>query len=280
MAKKDYMELYFQDTEYIKETQGWTITRDKEYYYKTLNEQNFAALDNRMKQNLEFMMDKENYVKGINPVSDIYYIDDQFIAYRTPSVIGNDLSHLKLLWDHDIILWEPFILWLIQVLIDSNKLSYCFPDLFTIGNILFHVESKQGILIDNDGIQVQDRFPYSLDTIACKVVDSRNHSSIFKKYFNPEKGYFTSNYNALSFYSWFFSYFLEFDIPKYMNFSMNDVLSALKVMNIQAYPDLWEATYNLFSFQTPAVLDLSLFLNLIQNYKFDWADHGRMLIPR
>lgn len=99
MAKKDYMELYFQDTEYIKETQGWTITRDKEYYYKTLNEQNFAALDNRMKQNLEFMMDKENYVKGINPVSDIYYIDDQFIAYRTPSVIGSDLTHLKLLWD-------------------------------------------------------------------------------------------------------------------------------------------------------------------------------------
>ena len=63
------MELYFQDTEHVKETEFWSITKDEHYYYKTLNEQNYAALDGKMRQNLEFMMNPTNYVTGVNPVN-------------------------------------------------------------------------------------------------------------------------------------------------------------------------------------------------------------------
>ena len=107
MAKKDYLELYFQNTEYVKETNNWTITKDDQYYYKTLMEQNYVALDSRIQKNLEFMMKPENQVTGINPVVDIYYLDDMFIAYRTKIANGFDIKQLSLIWGRDLYYGSP-----------------------------------------------------------------------------------------------------------------------------------------------------------------------------
>lgn len=280
MAKRDYMELYFQDMEYVNETHYWTITKDDQYYYKTLSEQNYAALDGRIQKNLEFMMKPDNQVTGVNPVVDIYYLDNMFLAYRTKIVEGFDIKQLELTWGHDLLLWENFFISLIQIINDSTPLTYVFPDLFTKGNMLYDQTEKILTLIDNDGIQTQNRFPYVFDSIAEKVMDHRNHSNVFQKYYKQDRGYFTSEYNVLSFYSWFFDYFLGFDLPKFLNFSKEDMELSLKQKNISPHSWLWEAIMNFLSFDSSSKLDPSLFQHLCQNYKTDYDDRGRILVPR
>ncbi len=51
MAKRDYMELFFQDMEFVSENRNWSIGKDDHYYYKTLREQNLAALDGSIVKN-------------------------------------------------------------------------------------------------------------------------------------------------------------------------------------------------------------------------------------
>lgn len=137
MAKKNYRELSFLDIQQTKCTGFWKIGKDKNYYYKTLQEQNLANINGSVQKNLEFMMDEKNQSKGINPVVDIYYQNGLFFSYRTPIVQGKSLNHLKLEWDRDLAKWDNFIQSLITVILDGSITGYVFPDLFTEGNILY-----------------------------------------------------------------------------------------------------------------------------------------------
>lgn len=275
------MELYFQDTEHVKETEFWSITKDEHYYYKTLNEQNYAALDGKMRQNLEFMMNPTNYVTGVNPVMDIYYLDDYFIAYRTKIVNGLNTIKLKSKWCYNLDMWKPFLLALIRTINDGTKSSYCFPDLFTPGNILYDISSDTMNFIDNDGIQTEDRFVYIRDFIAASVIDIRNYNPIFRtKYFHFKKRCFMPSYNVLCFYSYFFYYFLGFDLPKFLNFSKDDLCSSLKQMNISTRSSFGESVMDLSSMEPSEEINPILFEQICDNYKIDYDDQRRILAPR
>lgn len=103
MAKLNFFDFYTQkNMEFVKQSTSWEIWKDPQYYYKFLQEQNYSALNGKIVRNLEFMMDAKNQIEELNPVSDIYYIDDTMLAYRTPIVTGKSLKEFFPIWNYNL----------------------------------------------------------------------------------------------------------------------------------------------------------------------------------
>lgn len=281
MAKKNYIDLYYHEEEIkiLFNTSNWQIGKDSQFYYKTLQEQNFAFLDGKMQNNLEYMMDEANFIKGVNPVSDIYYIDDHFITYRSKIVNGFDLNYLKNLWHYDLNCWQSFLCQLIEILNLGLTKGYIFPDLFTNGNILYDINTDMLNLIDNDGIQIKNRFAYLLDCYSYEV-SIKKQNSIFHKYFNYKDLYFTEDYNIYAFYAYFFHYFFNFSLTQLLCDSYENFILQLKRLNIPINSGLWDSLLTIFSFDSKLTLDSSDILFLCQNYQICEKETSRILIPR
>lgn len=276
MAKRNYTELFFQDIIPISCSEQWSIGKDDTYYYKTLGEQNYAALDGKIEKNLEYMMKEEKHVSGLNPVSDMYYIDESFIAYRTPIVEGEDISILGKQWGLELSNWNSFFQCFISVINSMTRHDYVLSDLYSIGNFLYQEKHNNVVIIDNDGIQVQQRFSGVADFIALETCLRDCHSNFFVS----EESYYTDKYNAFAFYSWFYYYFLNIRLPFYLREDIQRIKEVLKKIGISHNPWLWETTLDFFSDNPCTYIDARLFSQLVQNYKIDYDDKSRRLVSR
>ncbi len=280
MAKRDYVELFSHEEPIhsVKTTQNWAIGKDSTYYYKTVQEQNFSALDGKMQKNLEYMMDEKNHLNGVNPVSDIYYIEEQFITYRTKIVQGNDLNFFREEWQFNLDRWKPLFCSLIDILSSGGVKGYIFPDLFTNGNILYNNENKKLTIIDNDGIQIKENFTQLVDYFAGQFVLKEN-IPIFHKYFNFEEKHFTQHYNIYAFYAYFLEYFFHIELSSFLE-SYKKALRETERVNFPLHSSFGEALLSLFSLDETPFLDSHSFSEFCQNYQIKEQENSRILIPR
>lgn len=211
MAKLDFFKLLEEENLVsVKRTKFWDIKRDNQYYYKFLTEQNLAALNGKMQQNLEFMMEEQNQIAGLNPVSDIYYLGKDFFAYRTPAIKGENLKVLMNQWNYQLHFWQPFFFHFISIMQSATSKNFIFPDLFTDGNILYQMDQQKAVLIDNDGFQIENRWVGYFDSIGQKIYSLEK--PFYQKYFNDKSFYYTKDYNFFAFYTWFLFFFFQIDL--------------------------------------------------------------------
>lgn len=276
MAKRDYTELLSQDITPISNSILWEISKDDTYYYKTLGEQNYMALDGIVEKNLEYMMTEDYHISGINPVIDMYYINDKFSTYRTQIVDGENIASLLKKWSCNFDCWKDFFDSFIPLLNCATNHNYCFPDLYTIGNFLYQEDTKKVTIIDNDGIQVEERFAHIYDYIAEDVYKSKFASSFFDK----KEQCFTRNYNAFAFYSWFYLRFLHMRLSYYLGLDIQELKDALYHRGVHKNPWLWDTTMDFFSSNPYAFIDKELFDHLMQNYQIKSESVERKLVWR
>lgn len=285
MAKRDWFELWDRDFEFIRRNKNWLIQKDLIYYYKTLQEQNDCALGPNMAFNLEYMMDKKNYVSAINPVADIYYAKGQLITYRTKIVEGFSILELMEVWSPlNLSLWLPFYESMCDNLFESSKKDYRFPDLFTNGNILYHPQTQKCTFIDNDGIQVGRHYTGNRDSYADSflAICMNSPSALWQKYFiSPQEG-FTTEWAVLAFYHWFCMDFLKIDLIGLLKEKNGFQLfyDALKKEYFPIHSAFFEHFSILFDRNEKNVLDKRDFRFLIENYNIIRNGKKRILIPK
>lgn len=280
MAKRVYEELLMAPHLIdVKKSRDWYVCKDQDYFYKIAQEQNYSAKNGKMRANLEFQMQKENQVLGVNPVSDIYYVDQDFVAYRTPIAKGKPIKQKAALLGYSFLNWLPVICNLISVLTQANLKGYVFPDLFTTGNILIQ-EHGDVTFIDNDGIQVQNRCVGYMDSYAANWY-FYSSQPISEKYFNAQEVYYTNQYLPYSFYAWFFSSFLRIDLFSYLyQQDYRSFQEQLTQIHFPVSSSCYEQCMNLFSFLYDSVLTKNDFAELFQNYELKFCESKRILVPR
>ena len=220
------------------------------------------------------MMREEHHILGLNPVCDIYYDHEKFLAYRTKIVFGKDVSQLRKEWGVELTSWSAFFHAFISVINFLTSHGYGLPDLYTKGNFLYQEANQQLVVIDNDGIQVKKSFTDIVDHIALET----SLRDSYANYYNPIDNYFTNQYNAFAFYSWFYFYFFDVRLPFYLGEDTKFIKQVLRECGIQLNPWLWESTLDLFSNHPCTYIDEALFSDLAKDFKID--DHSRTLMYR
>lgn len=267
----------------VKKSKNWNIFQDSHYFYKVLQEQNIYALGKTMQMNLEYMMDPENYVPGVNPVSDIYYVDENFFAYRTKRVEGKTILQLSECFRYDLEKWLPFFFSLWQTLSLGMEKGYCFPDLFTNGNILYQEESQRVVFIDNDGMQIQNRFVGLADLFGSFLIFGNDNMKVLEKYFDFQGSFFYEDYMPFSFYSWFFSYFFQVNLPNLLLRSelfsdpTKEIDAVLKRIHFPMNTDFASRIFDLFLPNVKNQVHLEDFIILAQKYMVVESNLSRSL---
>lgn len=283
MAKRNFLDLYQKSLYTVKTTSSWEILRDEHCYYKIVQEQNYSALNGKMQENLEFMMMPEHFVEGVNPVLDIYYIDDQFIAYRTKRVTGCSINQLTSLWKYNLPNWIPFFQSVCTILENASLKNYRFPDLFTNGNILYNLEKEHCTFIDNDGMQIGNNFVGNYDIVSkIFMLNSANKNPLLAKYFTDFKTGVTSNYTALSFYHWFLDYFFGLSLIDYILNPKGETifLEHLKQIQFPMDSDFAAHLADFFNLYTTNYLYPNDFLYLANHFHIQENGSQRVLLPR
>ncbi len=284
MAKLEFFDPYLRDDLFhVKKTDSWNIWKDNQYYYKFLPKQKYYPSNHYLPFNLEFMMNSNNQIEGINPVSDIYYQDGIFRAYRTSFIQGTDLKSLIITWNYNLEQWKPFFISFITILQKATKKSYVFPDLFTPGNVLYDQKKQCAVLIDNDGMQVQNRFVECFDYYS-QQMNSFITQSIRYKYFDPNLNCFTSEYNYFAFYSWFLMEFLQINLLQILHRPMScqcQLLSdALKEKGFPIDSTIYYHIINLLNPYLPNVISVDDFNMLCEEYTIETYDSSRKLVSK
>lgn len=284
MAILSYFDLFKEESfENVKTTFHWSIFKDSLYYYKMVEEQNVAALGSYMLSNLEYMMNQKNHVIGVNPVSDIYLLDQQLIGYRSKIVEGASLEHFSKKAGYDFEKWISFFQNLIGILNQSSLKGYIFPDLFSNGNILISEDGMNIHLIDNDGIQIHNRFVGYYDKFAEKIIINSfsNPSDIILKYFDLQEECFTNQYTILSLYACFFDYFFQIDLISLLQTQdYSNFLEFLKIHRFPIHSGFVYACMNLFSLEQNHNVNEQDFLDILKLYSISSDGDKRTLIPR
>jgi len=266
----------------VKTNFHWSILKDSLYYYKMVEEQNMAALGDYMLQNLMYMMDEKNFITGINPVADIYCMDQLLLGYRSKIIDGISLKQFSKTMENDWQKWDSFFQNLIGILKESSCKDYIFPDLFTDGNILISNDTMNIYFIDNDGIQIQNRFVGYYDDFAKHIINSlSNPPTITHKYFDLSEKCFTPQYTSLALYAWFFSHFFQIDLVSILiSQSHSNFIQILKSIGFPIHSNFVNHCLNLFSLEQKNCIEENDFSEIFDQYLIQQDGEKRVLIPR